>query len=243
MAPRHIGTNRDRPDGQLIPRQQVPGKGEQERQEQQNDTDNPIEFSWRFVTARQEHSIHVQPDGNHHGVCPPAMQFPQHAQRRDIAQCQHVGIGPFGGGAIVEHQQHARDDLDQKQEEGDPAHAPGVAERNSLFIDGDGMQVQEEIGQDNRRTIAAVDRCGVSENTLPNLRVANNFPKRSHIDRSYLSVSEGAQSMFRSPENMFHRQQGDRCDVDAPAGVGNSVPTGIHRRVYRFTYVADTGSC
>jgi hypothetical protein len=39
----------DCPKGQLIPGQQVAGKGEQERRHEQQDADNPVELAGRFI--------------------------------------------------------------------------------------------------------------------------------------------------------------------------------------------------
>src|SRR6516165_7527336 len=75
MGSSHVATNRDGPDSQLIPRQQVPGETQEEGKHQKYDTNTPVEFAGRFIAARQEDPIHVQPDGDHHGVSPPAMEL------------------------------------------------------------------------------------------------------------------------------------------------------------------------
>ena len=94
-----------------------------------------------------------------------------------VAQRGHVGIGPLQRRAVVEHQQHARHRLDDKQEERDPAHAPRVAQCDPLLVDRDRMQVQEEVRQDDGDAVAAIDRRGMPEHALPELRVADDISR------------------------------------------------------------------
>ena len=82
----HIAAHSDRPDGELVPRQQIAGKAQQQRQNQQDDADSPVEFSRRLVTPRQENAVHVQPDRDNHGMGAPAMHLAQDAQGCHIAQ-------------------------------------------------------------------------------------------------------------------------------------------------------------
>src|SRR2546429_3032055 len=58
----HVGADGHRPDGQLVPRQQVAGEREQQRQHEQDHADHPVELARRLVRAGQEHAEHVQPD-------------------------------------------------------------------------------------------------------------------------------------------------------------------------------------
>src|SRR5215470_4460113 len=44
----HVGTDRDRPDGELVPRQQITGEGEKQSQHEQDHADDPIEFTRRL---------------------------------------------------------------------------------------------------------------------------------------------------------------------------------------------------
>src|SRR5579862_766311 len=62
----HVRAHGHCPDRQLIPRQQVPGETEEQREDQQDDTDDPVEFAGRLVGTGQEYAEHVQPDGDHH---------------------------------------------------------------------------------------------------------------------------------------------------------------------------------
>jgi hypothetical protein len=84
-------------------------------------------------------------------------------------------IGPLDGRPIVEHQQRARDRFDDKQEERQAAHAPGVAERDPVFGDRDRMQVQDKVGQHDRHAVAAVPRRRMPKDALPELRAADSL--------------------------------------------------------------------
>ena len=66
----------------------------------------------------------------------PTVNLAQHAPGDDVAEGQHVVVGPLERGPVIEHEQHARDRFDHKQEERDPAHAPGVVEPNRVLRHG-----------------------------------------------------------------------------------------------------------
>ena len=228
----HVRTDRDRPDRQLIPRQQVAGEREQQRQHQQDHADDPVEFARRLVAAGEEHAVHVQPRGDHHRMGPPAMQFAQNAQRRHVAQRGHVVVRPLQRRPVIEHQQHAGDRLDQEQEERDPAHAPGVAQRDPLLLDRHRVQVQEEVRQHHHDAIAAIDRRGMPEDALPDLRVANDISERSHRSVGRLSFRE----CFNGPRSRRvvtpRRSSPDPSTGPVPPGTSGScrLPTGRRRR-------------
>ena len=171
----HVRPDRDGPDGKLIPRQQIAREGEEQREQQQNHADHPVEFPRRLVTAGEEDAIHVQPCRDHHRVGTPAMQLPQDAEARHVAEGEDVVVGPFQGGPVIEHQQHAGDRLHQKQEERHSAHAPREGEGNALLLDRHGMEVKKEIGEHHHDPIPPVKRHRMTEDALPNLGVADRF--------------------------------------------------------------------
>ena len=169
----HVAADGDGPDRQLIPRQQVAGEAQQHRQHQQDDADDPVELARRLVGAGQEDAHHVQPDRDDHRVGAPAVNLAQDAQRHVGTQVLDVLVGVFDRRPVVEHQQHAADDLGQEQEERQPAHAPGEAEADAALADGDWVQVQEDVGHDRHHARAAIARHAVAEDRVPDLRVAD----------------------------------------------------------------------
>src|SRR5205809_230501 len=80
MGPGHVAADRDSPDRQLIPGEEITGEAEKQRQYQQDDTHPPVKFAWRFVTAGQKDTIHVQPDRDDHGMGAPAVHLAQDAE-------------------------------------------------------------------------------------------------------------------------------------------------------------------
>ena len=111
----------------------------------------------------------MQPDGDDHRVGAPAVNLAEDAERHVGTESFDVGIGIFDRGAVVEHQQHAADDLREEEEERQPAHAPGEAETNARFANGDGMQVEEDVRHDRHDARAAIARHAVTEDRIPNL--------------------------------------------------------------------------
>ena len=105
----HVATHGDSPDGELIPRQQVPGKTQQQREHEKNHADVPVELAWRLVRTRHENAIHVEPDSNDHGVRAPAMDFTHDSKRDLLPQISNIHVRVFERRPIVEHQQQSRE--------------------------------------------------------------------------------------------------------------------------------------
>src|SRR5437868_963045 len=55
----HIASYRNSPDRKLIPRQQISGEAQQQRQYKKNDTNVPVELAGRFIGPRHEDAEHV----------------------------------------------------------------------------------------------------------------------------------------------------------------------------------------
>ena len=172
-CPGHVRAHRDGPHGQLVPGQQVARKRQQQCQNQQNDADAPVELARRLVAAGQEHAQHVQPDGDDHGVSAPAVHLAQQAERHMGPQALHVEIGVLDRRAVVEHQQYTSDGFDEKEEEGQPAHAPSKRQLDPAAANRHGVQVQEDVGQNGHGARTAVTRHAMPEDAAPDLRIAN----------------------------------------------------------------------
>ena len=63
-----VGADGDRPVAQLVPRQEVAGEGQAEREHQQDDADDPVELARLLVGTRVERPHQVEDDGEHHEV-------------------------------------------------------------------------------------------------------------------------------------------------------------------------------
>lgn len=78
----HVGSNGYGPQRQLIPWEQIPGEGEQQREEQEHDSNDPVEFARWLVRTVVEHAAHVEEHGEHHDVGTPPMHVAHH-----LAEC------------------------------------------------------------------------------------------------------------------------------------------------------------
>src|SRR6478736_4021698 len=64
----HVRADRDRPERDLVPRQQVAAEAEHDRQEQQDHPDDPVELARWLVGSVVEDPRHVEEDEEHHQV-------------------------------------------------------------------------------------------------------------------------------------------------------------------------------
>ena len=78
----------------------------------------------------------------------------QFAERDIVFEIQHVAKRLHFAGVVIKHQHHARQSENNKQVEGDSAHAPGVAVAHRVAVDFGRMQVQEHVRQHAQSAIA-----------------------------------------------------------------------------------------
>ena len=146
---RDIGTDRHRPERQLVPRQQVAGEGKEQRDQQQRQTDQPVGGALCSVRAGEEDAQHVQKHHQHHQVRRPAVLVAQQpAEPDDVVDVLDAPVGLLGGRHVEEHQQHAGDRQDQEEEGGDGAEPQAVAPREALLDDLRRKPVQPEVLDD-----------------------------------------------------------------------------------------------
>src|SRR5262249_415404 len=115
----HVAADGDRPNCQLIPRQQVTGEAQQQRQTEQAFADMPVELPRRLIRTGHEPSVTVEPYGNDHRVCTPSMNFPHDPERNLLAEIANIDVCVLQSGPIVEHQQEPGEREHKKQEERD----------------------------------------------------------------------------------------------------------------------------
>ncbi len=156
---RQVRPHRDRPDGQLIPGQEVAGEGQAEGQEQQDHPDHPVELPGRLVRAGVEHPGHVEGHREHHEVGPPSMDVPdQVAEDHAVSDVQHVRVRGGGadvrGGAVEEHQVDAGHRQQDEQEERQSAQAERVGQLQPVSFDLDGVKVVHDVVHHGQRPVA-----------------------------------------------------------------------------------------
>jgi len=151
----HVRTDGDRPEGQLIPWQQVAGEAEQQRQHEQNDTNDPVELARGLIRARVEHTHHVHEGQHDHAVRHPAMHVAhQHAETHIALQRHDVRVRALHRGHVVEHQQRAGDRQAEKHEERQPAEAVRVRDLDVRAMDARRMQMQEDVRRHHQHLVA-----------------------------------------------------------------------------------------
>ena len=66
---------------------------------------------------------------------------------------------------------------DEEQEEGQPAHAPGVAQLDARLPDPHRVQVQEDVRQHDEHAVAVAVGPAVAEDRRPDLRLGQPVPE------------------------------------------------------------------
>src|SRR3984893_7705215 len=142
----HVGADGDGPDGELVPGQQVTGKAQQQRDQQQQGAHAPVELARLLVGAGQKDARHVQPDGDHHRVRRPAVHVADDAaEGDDELQVAHVLVGGVGSGDVIEHQEEPGDGQHDEEEEGQSAEAERVRHPDPGAPHADRVDVKEEV--------------------------------------------------------------------------------------------------
>ena len=168
----HIGADRDRPDRELIPRQEIAGKRKEKGQDQEQDPDDPVEFARRFVRPCHKDPEHMQHYQDDHSVRCPAMHIPHDHPEGDVElEIFHVDEGILGNGAIIKHQDHAGDRQDEKKEKGQTAGAPGIGNLDPVTPDFGRMQMEKDVRRGHQDPVSRRILITVPEDRLPDVRL------------------------------------------------------------------------
>ena len=153
---RDLVTDGHRPERELVPRKEVAGVRQQDREREEERANDPVELARRLVRAGVEDADHVQEHGDHHAVRRPAMHVAQQlAEDDDRLEVLDVRVRPLGGGPVIEHQQRPGEREHEEQEERQPTHAPRVGDRERVTADLDRVQVQEDVREHRERLVLA----------------------------------------------------------------------------------------
>src|SRR5437879_4825386 len=160
----HVRPHRHRPQGQLVPRQQVAGEREQQGERQQDDADDPVELPWRFVGAVVEDPGHVQEHRQHHQVGGPAVHVPhQEAEGHRRLERLDVVPGLGRGGPVEEHQEDPGHRQDDEQEERQSSQAERVADLDRVTLHLHRMKVVQHAVHDHVGPVAGAVRVSLAE--------------------------------------------------------------------------------
>ena len=171
---RHARTHRNRPKSQLVPGQQVTGKAGAQRQQQQKDAHDPVEFPRRFVGPRVKDPRHVQHHHQHHKVRPPAVQVAQQLAEGHLGlQNNNIRISPFDRGCVIEHQQQPGQRQLHKRHHRHHTQPKGIGRAHAVPFHFDRVQVKEYIARHHQRAIQRVVRPTVAKERFPHPGLSN----------------------------------------------------------------------
>ncbi len=163
-----VGADGHGPVRELVPRQQVPGEREREREQQQHHADHPVELARLLVRAGVEHAHEVQRDDEHHEVRRPAVHVADQLPEADAGlQVLHVAVRAVDRRRVHEHQVHAGDEQDAEQHRGDEPEPERVADPQHALRDLDRVHVQEEVAERLQRAAARRVELRVAEHRAP----------------------------------------------------------------------------
>jgi len=122
----HAGADRHRPEGELVPGQQVAGKAQEEGGQQQDHAGRPGKLARPLVAAGDVRAQHMQHHRHDHGLRPQAVNVAHELAEGHIAQqVEHVVVGGERRRRVEHHQEHAGDDLNDEEVGRQPAQAQG----------------------------------------------------------------------------------------------------------------------
>ena len=105
---RHVGSDGDGPEAELVIRQQVAGERQQQREHQQDDADRPVELPRLLIRSGQKDAEHMELNRQHHRVRRPTVHVAQQLAVRDVGcQVENVAEGLHLRRVVVKHQQNA----------------------------------------------------------------------------------------------------------------------------------------
>ena len=170
-VPRDRRADRDRPEGELVPREEVAGERGEERQEEQDDADDPVELAGLLVAPREEHAAEVQEDDRDHRVRRPPVHVPEEDAERDRArEIEHAVVGLLDRRHVIEHEQDPGHEEDHEQAERHDAEAQRVRGPERVRVRLDRVDVQEEVAERRLRPAQVRGRERVAEDRGPDVR-------------------------------------------------------------------------
>ena len=191
-----IGPDGDRPVAQLVPREQVAGEGQAEREHQQHHTDDPVELPRLLVRAGEERPHQMEDHDEHHQVGRPPVHVADELTEPDAGlELLHVAVRGADRGRVEEHQVDAGDDQDPEEHRGDEAEAERVADPQHPRRDLHRVQVQEEVGERLQGATARRVERRVTEHRPP--EVAALDPARRRLRRGRRRPSVRARRVAR----------------------------------------------
>src|SRR5688500_3598641 len=175
---RDLVADRDGPERELVPREQVARVRQQQREHEEQRADDPVELARRLVRAGVEDPDHVQEHGDDHAVGGPAVHVAQELAEDDHGlEILHVRVGPLRRGAVIEHQERPGEREQEEEEEREPSHAPRVGDGERVAAHLDGVKMQEDVREDRERLVLARVGVAVTEERTPDGALLEAIPE------------------------------------------------------------------
>ena len=89
---RHLDADLCRPEGQLLPREDVPGEPEEQRQRDEDDAEHPVDLTRLLVRPGEVHAEHVQEHRRRHELGGPLVDRPEHEAELDVGHDQYERV-------------------------------------------------------------------------------------------------------------------------------------------------------
>ena len=152
---RDVRADGDCPVGQLIPRQEVSRERQPECRHEQRQADQPVELARLSVRGRIEGARHVEDHRDHHHVSGPAVDVPHEAAGRhhEVDVLDRL-VGDVGVGLVIEHQQHAGHERDEKRRHARNPEARGRRPAQAPAVRAHRVEMKEDVAEDKRRAAA-----------------------------------------------------------------------------------------
>jgi hypothetical protein len=165
------GPDCDSPVSQLIPGEKVSRITQGKSEDEEKDSNHPVEFTRWPVGTCVENPDHVQEDRYYHPMRSPSMEVSQDLSIEDQGQSLHIEICPFDGGCVEEHQKDTRDGENDEEEAGDSAEAEGIGEPKAMALHLRGKDMEEEVMKHHHGSLQIRIRYSGSEDGSPDCRL------------------------------------------------------------------------
>ena len=246
-----VGADRHRPVRELIPRQQVAGERQQQRQEQHGDADHPVLLALLalpdavLVGAGQEHPHQVKEDRRDHEVRgEPVHRSNPRAERDDVLDVLDRGVGALDRRHVQKEQRSARQHEHEQQRGRRGAEPERVAPGHRRLVGLRGKPVQQEVRDDGIARLPIGGRTHAPERTRVDAWSARgrfrDWCGRRHPD--LLNRQAEVVADFTSPDRRRAGRRRWRATGGTRRAAWAPAPTRSRRRPCTSSRGTDTGT-
>ena len=218
-----VGADGDGPVAELVPRQQVPGEGERQREHEERHPEDPVELARALVGPGEEGPDQVQHHDEHHQVGGPPVHVADQLPESDAgAQVLHVAVRRAHRRRVEEHEVDPGDHQDDEQHRGDEAEPERVADAQHPGGNLHRVEVQEEVRERLERTTPRRLEGRVAEHRPPDVasldpgtQAPTRRERRLGLERVAGHGLLGRRFSHRDLPCVHHRESARRAAVHA----------------------------